>query len=153
MGGLVLACTERDDLQTLHFLPQRFKGLDGQWVDFDPKAGPFLINYWATWCPPCRNEMAGLERIHRQYSALGLHVLCIAVDSDAFMVSEFALKERLTVPIVLDPDGVLARREFRVSAYPTTFLLDRDGKVVTILIGERDWDSLEMRRQINVIVA
>lgn len=111
--------------------------------------GPFLLNFWATWCPPCRAEMAGLDRVHRELSAKGLGVFGISVDTDVFLVQEFALKEKLGLPLLFDRGGAVAQRDFRVTAYPTTFLVDRQGIIVEVWVGDRDWDSAPIRARLE----
>lgn len=114
--------------------------------------GPFLLNFWATWCPPCRAEMAALDRVHRDLAAKGLVVLGISVDEDVFLVQEFALKEKLTLPLLFDRGGEVARKAFRVAAYPSSFLVDKRGVVVEVWVGERDWDSAPIRARLGQLL-
>lgn len=114
--------------------------------------GPFLLNFWATWCPPCRAEMAALDRVHRGLAARGLAVLGISVDEDVFLVQEFALKEKLTLPLLFDRGGELARTAFRVAGYPSSFLVDRRGVVAEVWVGERDWDSAPIRARLEQLL-
>jgi len=114
--------------------------------------GPFLLNFWATWCPPCRAEMAALDRVHRGLAARGLAVLGISVDEDVFLVEEFALQEKLTLPLLLDRGGALARSAFRVAGYPSSFLVDRRGVIVAVWVGERDWDSAPIRARLEQLL-
>lgn len=115
-------------------------------------SGPLLLNFWATWCPPCRAEMAALDRIHRVLAAKGLGVHCISVDEDVFLVQEFALKEKLSLPLLFDRGGEVARKVFRVAAYPTSFLVDKRGFIVEIWMGERDWDSGPVRARLEQLL-
>lgn len=115
-------------------------------------SGPFLLNFWATWCPPCRAEMAALDRVHRELAAKGLAVLGISVDEDVFLVQEFALKEKLTLPLLFDRGGEVARKAFRVGAYPSSFLVDRQGVVAEVWVGERDWDSAPIRARLGQLI-
>lgn len=114
--------------------------------------GPFLLNFWATWCPPCRAEMAALDRVHRGLATRGLAVLGISVDEDVFLVQEFALKEKLTLPLLFDRGGELARSAFRIASYPTSFLIDKRGVVAEVWVGERDWDSAPIRARLEQLL-
>lgn len=126
--------------------------LNGQDYPLAPTAGPFLLNFWATWCLPCRAEMAALERAHRTLGMRGLRIVGISVDSDAYLVDEYVLKERLTFPIVLDAGGAVARSRFLVTAYPTSFLVDAAGRLVDVWVGEKDWDSLAIREKLERVL-
>lgn len=114
--------------------------------------GPFLLNFWATWCPPCRAEMAALDRVHRGLAAKGLAVLGISVDEDVFLVKEFALKEKLSLPLLFDRGGEFARSAFRVAGYPSSFLIDKRGVIVEVWVGERDWDSAPIRARLEQLL-
>lgn len=103
-------------------------------------AGPCLLNFWATWCPPCRAEMASLNRLHRDFAGRGLRVLGVAVDEDLNLVREYQRSQALDFPILLDPGAHLAKSEFAVPGFPTSWLVDRDGRCREIWVGERDWD-------------
>ena len=118
-----------------------------------PTAGPYLLNFWATWCPPCRAEMTALNRVHDALSPYGLKVLGISVDSDQFLVREYVLKKKLSFPILFDNDGRAAiRKALNVSVYPTSFLVDSLGQVIEILTGEQDWDSDSLRKRLGRLI-
>lgn len=118
----------------------------------DPASAPCLINFWATWCPPCRAEMASLNRLYHDLRGRGLQVLAVSIDTDLHLVREFLVQERLDFPILLDPEGVLARRVFGVAAYPTTWLVGRDGAVRDVWVGERDWDAAPIRTRVTALL-
>jgi len=126
--------------------------LDGQPYRLFPDKGPFLLNFWATWCLPCRAEMAALNRLHHSLSPRGLKVLGIAVDTDVFLVREYVLKEGLSLPILLDVGGVLAQQRFRVPAYPASYLVDRAGLIAESWLGTIDWDSANIRQRISQVL-
>lgn len=125
-------------------------GLDGARLVL---GGPCLINFWATWCPPCRAEMAALNRVHRDFAASGLAVLGIAVDEDLNLVREYLRSQALEFPILLDPGARLAKSEFGVEGFPTTWLVDRNGHCREIWVGERDWDASGVRAAVAALLA
>ena len=103
-----------------------------------------LLNFWATWCVPCREEMPTLERLSRERRG-SLVVLGISVDAvGRDKVQAFVRELGLTFPILLDPETVVGKR-YRVRALPTSFLIDRDGVVRHREVGYRNWTSAETR--------
>ena len=99
-----------------------------------------LLNFWATWCPPCREEMPSMERLYQRYRDRGLTILALSVDRNVAAVPGFAEGFRLTFPIGLDPEATVATL-YRMRALPTTIVIDRTGQVVAGTAGARDWDS------------
>ena len=107
----------------------------------DFKGKVVFLNFWATWCEPCREEMPSMERLHLAYKDRGLVVLAVSLDSqDASVVSPFVKKFGLTFPIGLDPK-MAVRERYGVWAVPSTFLIDRNGKRVLFANGAREWDG------------
>ena len=100
-----------------------------------------FLNFWATWCDPCREEMPGMERLHQAYKDRGLVVLAISLDAQgASVVKPFAKKFGITFPIGLDPK-MAVRESYGVWAVPSTFLIDKNGKRALFANGARAWDS------------
>ena len=100
-----------------------------------------LLNFWATWCVPCREEMPAMERLYQRFKDRGLVVLAVSVDAPgSAAVVSFAKELGLTYPIGLDPKMALAR-QYGVRGLPASFLLDRTGAVVGRALGSREWDS------------
>ena len=100
-----------------------------------------FLNFWATWCPPCREEMPSMERLYRRFKARGLTILAISIDSrGAEVVAPFVKHFGLTFPIGLDPKSEVANR-YLLRALPTTVLIDRGGRIAAFAFGARGWDS------------
>ncbi len=98
-----------------------------------------LLNFWATWCVPCRKEMPAIEALYQRYKDRGLEVVAISLDKlAAAPVEAFVQEVGVTYRIVLDPTWATART-YGVRGLPATFLLDRAGNVVMRELGERDW--------------
>lgn len=109
----------------------------------DLKGKVVLLNFWATWCAPCRKEMPDLERLWRKYRERGLMVLAISEDADADKrVARFATKHRLSYPVLLDRDAKVGR-QYEVSALPVSYLIDRGGNVVAATVGMKDWSGAQ----------
>ena len=101
-----------------------------------------LVNFWATWCPPCVQEMPSLERLHRALGGEGLSVLGVSVDEDEAAVREFVSRHGMTFPILRDPGGRTAA-SYRTTGYPETFVIGPDGTILRILVGPAEWDTPE----------
>ncbi len=102
-----------------------------------------LLNFWATWGPPCRAELPALQALHRSLAGEGLAILAVSVDAgppDA--VARFAAGRGLAYPVLLDPGERVARR-YGVVAYPTSVVIDRQGRVVHRAPGAFAWDAPE----------
>jgi thiol-disulfide isomerase/thioredoxin len=98
-----------------------------------------LLNFWATWCPPCRAEMPQLETIYQSLKDQGFIVL--AVTSDALgnsAVRPVAREMKLSFPVLLDTDSSVTHL-YRVTVRPTSYLVDRNGNLVWRMVGPRDW--------------
>ena len=95
-----------------------------------------LVNFWATWCGPCREELPQLAKLHDKYRAAGLVLLGVNVDDDPRKAAELATRLGLRFPVLLDTDKQVSRR-YDMSAMPATFLIDRDGVVRSIHRGYR----------------
>jgi len=112
-----------------------------------------FLNFWATWCPPCREEMPAMERLYQRYRDRGLVVLALSVDADgAAVVTPFLTEHRLTFPVGLDPDMRVAGL-YGIRALPSTFLLNRAGRVVASAVGPREWDGPEGRAVVERVLA
>ena len=100
-----------------------------------------LLDFWATWCPPCRTAMPHLEKLRQEFAQKGLTVLGVTTE-DADTVGPFIREHKITFPILLDPDGVAARA-YRVTGIPRSLIIDREGKVHADLTG---WGGEEVLR-------
>jgi peroxiredoxin len=127
--------------------------LDGVTHDLASYRGKVVfLNVWATWCPPCREEMPSMNRLHERYAREGLVVLAVSQDEGPKEgVEAFARGLGLTFPILLDPEGVVPPR-FGVTGYPETFLIDRAGRIVRHVVGPADWFSDGARAEIEALL-
>jgi thiol-disulfide isomerase/thioredoxin len=115
-----------------------------------------FLNFWATWCPPCREEMPTMERAYRDYKPRGLEILAVSMDAGgeaavAARVKEFMSGLKLSFPALLDPQGDVVRA-YRLRGLPMSFLIDRQGVIRAAEIGFRDWASPESRRKLEEIL-
>ena len=121
--------------------PVRLEDLRGQVV---------LLNIWATWCGPCRDEMPSMERLHRELGPHGLKIVAVSVDAARGAVAadgqaggdvaEFARQLGLTFTIWHDPSGQI-QRTYRTTGVPESFIIDRNGIIQKKVIGATEWDT------------
>lgn len=114
--------------------------LDGAESTTDAWRGtPFVINIWATWCPPCREEMPSLERLGERLAADGIRVFALSVDEDQHLVREFMIRYGIDLPIGIAATPSEAMSALGVAGIPLTLYVDASGRIVGRYIGERDW--------------
>ena len=102
-----------------------------------------LLNFWATWCKPCEDEMPAMERLYRALRGSEFELLAISVDADAEAVARFRDRLGLSFPILLDP-GSEVSRTYQTTGYPESFLIDRAGNLASgRFVGPRAWDDPE----------
>ena len=99
-----------------------------------------VLNFWATWCPPCVEETPGLEQFAEKMRDQGVTVIGVSVDQDAAALQTFAAQQRLSFPIARDSDQSVATR-YGTFKFPETYIIDQDGKVAEKLIGAVDWQD------------
>lgn len=114
--------------------------LDGEkWTLHDMRGKVVLVNFWATWCPPCRKELPDLDALYKKYRNQGFVVLAIS-DEQADTVRSFLSKHKVGYPVLLDP-GDLIHKRFNVDGIPKSYLYDRDGKLVAEAMDMRTRDQ------------
>jgi len=107
----------------------------------DLKGQVILLNFWATWCPRCREEMPSMERLYPRFKSRRFTILALSIDSKgAEVVGPFVKSFRLTFPVGLDSRMTVAG-EYRMAALPTSILIERGGTIAAVAAGPRDWDS------------
>jgi peroxiredoxin len=99
-----------------------------------------LVNFWATWCQPCENEMPAMERLYQRLRPAGFELLAISVGEDPSVVRSFRDRLGVTFPILLDSDKRVATA-WQTFAFPESLLVDRDGTVLERYVGPREWDA------------
>ena len=111
------------------------KDLKGDLISLTSLYGqPVLLNFWATWCPPCRAEMPYLQQVHEQWSSKGLILLAVNFRESRTEVNIFMETNDLTFRVLLDTSGSTTQ-QYNVRAIPTTFFIDRDGTIKDIQFG------------------
>jgi len=99
-----------------------------------------FLNFWATWCGPCRVEMPSMEALYNKFSDKGLEILAVNCGEDQATVRSFIENEGFSFPVLLDLDGKVTF-SYGIQAIPTTYLIDRDGMIISRLVGSIDWNT------------
>lgn len=106
--------------------------LTGQRVSLaDYRGKVVMLNFWATWCPPCRAEMPGIESVYEQYRERGFTVLAVNIGERTDQVNNFVSQYGLTFPVLLDSSAVI-QQQFGIKGYPTSLFLDANGTVYAV---------------------
>jgi peroxiredoxin len=113
----------------------QFGGSDEQPVSLsDLQGSPVLLNFWATWCGPCRGEMPYLQQVWDEWQARGLVLLAIDIMESSSEVQSFMQSQGLFLPVLLDSDGAIAAK-YGIHAIPTTFFIDSSGVIQEVREG------------------
>ena len=125
--------------------------LDGKTVKLsDYRGKPVLLNFWATWCGPCRYEIPFLDQVNAVYSQKGLVMLAVDLGEDAATVSNFMVTENVSLPVLLDTDKSVAQK-YTIVGIPTTFLVDTDGILRYKKVGAFQ-DKTEIENALSLVI-
>ncbi|BAO44250.1 TlpA family protein disulfide reductase [Thiolapillus brandeum] len=125
------------------------KDIDGDSYHFSELKGKVVIvNFWATWCPPCRAEMPSMQRAWEQLREEGVMMLAVDVGEDEDAIFEFTASYPVEFPILLDTDSSVSEA-WKVQGLPTTFVIDQWGRKVYRAVGGREWDTPELLKKIR----
>jgi peroxiredoxin len=112
-----------------------------------------LVNFWATWCHPCRAEMPSMEALYQSYQHKGLTVLAISSDRQGpEAVASFVRDNTLTFPVLLDPENIVGTH-LQVRGIPTSYLLDKQGHITGMELGAKNWHSAKIRQLVEALLA
>jgi peroxiredoxin len=111
-----------------------------------------LINFWATWCKPCEDEMPAMERLYQALRGSAFELVAISVDDDEALVDVFARRLGLTFPVLMDQSQRVAAA-YQTDRFPESLLVGRDGVVVERYIGPKDWDAEPYLARIRRLLA
>jgi thiol-disulfide isomerase/thioredoxin len=119
----------------------KLKDVNGTEVRLSDFRGKVVfLNFWTTWCPTCRIEMPSMEKLHQKFKDKDFAMVTINLQESASQVKAFFKEYKLTFTALLDSTGDVGIR-FRINAIPTTFILDKKGRIIAKVVGPREWDS------------
>jgi len=140
--GVTLGVLQRADTPQAQFVALA----GGSFSTADLRGRVVLVNFWATSCVTCVAEMPKMVDTWRKFAPRGYEMVAVAMSYDhPNAVAEFVRKRALPFRIALDADGAVARAFGNVSVTPTTYLLDRSGRIVAKYVGEPDWQEIQAR--------
>jgi len=102
-----------------------------------------FINFWATWCATCKVEMPSMQKVYDKFKDRGMEMLTISVDKDQSLIQPFMDEYKLTFPVLLDPEEAIAKKVYKTTGVPETFIVNKAGIIVHKAIGPRDWATEE----------
>lgn len=105
------------------------------------------LDFWASWCPPCRASFPWMNELQKKYGKQGLEIIAVNLDKDRSSIKEFIAATQPQFTIAYDPEGTLAER-YEVMGMPSSYLIDRNGKLHSTHIGFRDKDKAKLEQQI-----
>ena len=128
------------------------KTLEGRTVSLKDYRGKVVfLNFWATWCGPCRMEMPSMQKLWQDFKEEDFVILAIDIQEEGKLVSSFMKERNLSFPVLLDGKGKTAR-SYGVRGIPTTFFLNPKGETIGKAVGARDWASEESFRLIRQLL-
>ncbi|OGW25876.1 MAG: hypothetical protein A2X59_12945 [Nitrospirae bacterium GWC2_42_7] len=107
-----------------------------------------LLNFWATWCPPCKHEMPSFNKLYTEMKAQGLEIIAISTDDSISYVKDYLRKNSFDFKILMDEKRITSK-QYKVFSMPTTFLIDRNGIIIEKFHGEYDWTDPEIKKKIE----
>ena len=146
--------------QMLHPVPERppapdfeLSDIDGQMHRLSDYRGQVVIvNFWATWCPPCREEMPSMQRVWGTLQKEDVVILAVDVGENEDIVFTFTADYPMDFPLLLDRDSSVIQA-WPVRGLPTTFVIDTQGRIAYRAVGSRDWESAEILRTLRDLQA
>jgi len=127
--------------------------IEGKQVSLQHYRGKVVfLNFWATWCIPCREEMPAMEQLHQIFQPQGLAILAVDLKESPDKVKAFFDQHRLSFTALLDESGSVFR-DYQVMGLPTTYLIGREGTLLARGVGGRDWTGTEGKDLIRALLA
>ena len=128
--------------------------IEGSSVDLNThKDGIVLVNFWATWCPPCIKEMPSMQRLQQQFAPEKFQIIAINMGQSATTVESFLMEQsfEFDLPVYLDDMG-RAFTDLKIQGMPSSFLLDEQGQLIETIVGSREWDHPENIKALQALI-
>jgi thiol-disulfide isomerase/thioredoxin len=126
--------------------------LEGDTLTLKDFSGEFvLLNFWATWCGPCRAEMPSMQALYNDFNVQGFEILAVNQREARNLVKEFIDEFEYTFPVVLDVDGRIGY-QYGVRSIPLSYLIDPQGRIIAGKIGAHDWNTTQVRSALSSLI-
>lgn len=147
-AGLALEVPQASALDAPGFELLDMRGDKHQLSGYEGKT--VIVNFWAVWCAPCRKEIPAMNRAMDVLKKENISLLAINVGDGDEAIKAFSKMYPMDFPVLKDDDGVVSQN-WRVAAFPTTFIINTDGKIVSRIVGPREWDQEDMLDNVRTI--
>ena len=128
------------------------KSLDGRTLSLaDLKGKVVFLNFWATWCPPCRAEMPSMEALHKRFADEGLEMIACDIMENQSDVKKFISDNKLSFTTLLDSEGKTGNL-YGVQGIPATFIIDREGYIILSAVGGRNWNTAAVHEAFEALL-
>lgn len=130
--------------KTISAVDFELEDLNGNLISLSSMRGKVVfLNFWATWCPPCRAEMSSMDRLYNRFASRDFEIIAVDLQENNKQVSKFVDDNNLTFKILLDKTGSTGAA-YGARSIPTTYIIDRDGSVLARTLGGREWDTAQV---------
>ncbi len=129
--------TSENEIKSIDFELSNLEGVKEKLSDYKGKV--VFLNFWATWCPPCRGEMPSMENAYKELKDDGFVILAVDLRDEISEVKNFVNEYKLSFPILRDETGMVGGT-YNASSIPTTYIIDRNGNILGKAVGGREWD-------------
>lgn len=110
-------------------------------INLDEYLGKVVVlNFWATWCPSCDQEMPSIQALHQHFDKEDLVVVTVSIDNNQETVDTYMMENQFDFPVIFDPNNTLGKK-MGVTAYPETHIINKSGITIQKVLGAREWDS------------
>lgn len=140
----------KEGTESVDFELEDLTGATRRLSDFRGKV--VFLNFWATWCGPCRFEMPSMEKLYQRLKDKGLEIIAVNLQEDSSSVRQFVDEYGLSFPVLLDTTGRIGAT-YGARSIPTTYIVDREGFVFAGTIGTREWDTEDYLRFFEKLLA
>jgi peroxiredoxin len=132
--------TPKEEVESIDFSVKSLEGMEEQLSDYRGKV--VFLNFWATWCPPCRAEVGDIDELYETLKDEDFMVMALSVQENRKKVLKFMESFDVDFPVFLDSDGTISA-QYNVTGIPTTYIIDPDGMIVGRAVGPREWAGKE----------
>jgi thiol-disulfide isomerase/thioredoxin len=140
----------RETLPSINFALEDLDGVRRQLTDY--RGSIVFLNFWATWCGPCRMEIPSMQVLYDRYKAEGLEIVAVNLAERKNTVAAFAAEYGMTFPVLLD-SASQAGSLYGARSIPTSYILDREGNILGMFVGAREWDTPEVNALFEKLLA